>query len=153
MSYTFSIENGAENYLEIEPIYRQHYAEMQERLAGEGIPIGPYDPRLDRYFESWNSGYLLNYIARCDGEAVGYSNIYLTHDMHCNEFIATEDTIYFLPEHRNGTGRKLSKFILADLKSRGVMRLHLSSVTDLRVARLWERMGCKFTAYSMTYVF
>jgi len=153
MSYTFSIENGADNYLEIEPLYRQHYSEMRERLGRDGVTISEYNPRLDVYFEYWRAGHLVNYIVRRDGVAVGYSNIYVTNDMHNRELIATEDTIYLLPEHRNGTGQRFSRFILADLKGRGVKRLSVTALTDLRVAKLWKRMGFKHTAHAMTYTF
>ena len=37
MNYRFTLENGAENRDELEPLYRQHYAEMAARLAKEGI--------------------------------------------------------------------------------------------------------------------
>ena len=153
MNYRFMLENGAENKHELEPLYRRHYAEMQERLAREGIEVAPFSPRWDMYDRAWQGGYLLNFVVRADGEPVGYSNIYLTSDMHNGELIAREDTIYVLPEHRNGIGRKLSKAILGHLRSRGVKRLHVQALTDLRVAKLWERMGFKHTAHAMTYTF
>ena len=37
MNYTITLEKFTENYRELEPLYRQHYAEMTERLAGEGV--------------------------------------------------------------------------------------------------------------------
>jgi GNAT superfamily N-acetyltransferase len=153
MNYRFTLENGAENRDELEPLYRQHYAEMAARLAKEGIDVAPFSPRWDMYEKAWRGGYLLNFVVRADGEVVGYSNIYLTSDMHNGEMIAREDTIYVLPEHRNGVGKKLSKAILGNLRSRGVKRLHVQALTDLRVAKLWKRMGFKHTAHAMTYTF
>jgi L-amino acid N-acyltransferase YncA len=137
--YTIAIENGADNYPEIEPLYRTHYAEMQTRLAREEIAIEDYAPRLDQYRASWRAGNLVNYILRKDGTAVGYANMYLTNDMHNGAPIAVEDTIYVLPAHRNGTGLALARFVLDDLRKRGVKRLFAQSVTDPRVARLWQR--------------
>lgn len=153
MTYDFSIENAHSNVDELYPLYCRHYAEMQERLAGQGVDIPDFAPRLELYFKAADAGYLLNYVVRLDGKPVGYSNIYLTNDMHNGELIAQEDTIYMLPEHRNGVGKKLSRFILADLKGRDVKRLSVTAITDLRVAKLWERMGFKHTAHHMTYVF
>ena len=151
--YLVSLENVIENYDEMKRLYTRHYAEMQERLAKDGIHIPEYNPRLDVYFDSWRRGDLLNFVVRLNGEAVGYSNIYLTNDMHNRELIATEDTIYMIPEHRNGTGRLLSKFILNHLSELGVKRLSVTALTDLRVAKLWERMGFKHTAHAMTFTF
>ena len=151
--YSFSIENGAATYPVLEPLYRRHYAEMQERLARDGITIGPYAPRLDEYFKAWNGGWLIKYVVWFEGAAVGYSNIYLTSDMHNGEFIAQEDTIFVDKPHRNGIGRDLAKLILADLRGRGVKRASITPVTDLRVGKIWERMGFRPTAQLMTYVF
>jgi predicted N-acetyltransferase YhbS len=47
-----------------------------------------------------------------------------------------EDTIFVVKEHRNGVGKKLVQFGLNELKSRGVKRLLVSAMTDLRVAKL-----------------
>lgn len=126
---------------------------MAARLSGAGVDVSEYNPRLDEYFAANERGDLIHYVVRLDGKAVGYSNIYLTHDMHNQDLIAREDTIYILPEHRNGIGRRLSKFILAHLKKLGVKRLSVTALTDLRVAKLWERMGFKHTAHHMTYCF
>ena len=153
MNYVISLERGDENYAELEPNYRKHYAEMQARLKSDGVAIGDYNPRLPQYFEAFKGGYLLNYVVRLDGKPVGHSNVYLTNDMHNGDLIAQEDTIYILPEHRNGIGRTLVKHILADLDERNVKRVTISPVTDLRVGKIWKRMGFKPIAELMTYQF
>lgn len=153
MSYTFHLGRFKETYSELEPLYRQHYAEMTARLSSEGIHCSPYNPRLDQYIQSGDRGDLLTFILRLDGNAVGYSNVYLTNDMHNGDLIAQEDTVYVLPEHRNGVGKKLVKVILDELKERGVKRVSVSALTDLRVAKLWKRMGFKEVAVQMLYTF
>lgn len=153
MPYSIGIERGDENYAELEPNYRRHYEEMRARLIRDGHSVGPYKPRLDYYFRAFREGWLLNYVLRCDGEAVGHSNIWLTHDMHNGEPIAQEDMIYVVPEHRNGWGRKLAKHVLTDLRERGVRRLGIDAVTDLRAEKLWLRMGFRPAATKMIYHF
>lgn len=154
MTYTFALENGCENVGELVILYGRHYKEMQTRLASQGVEISDFNPRYQDYFEAFDAGHLLNFVIRDQGRAaVGYSNIWLTNDMHNGDFIAQEDTIYVLPDHRNGVGRKFSKFILDDLRRRGVKRISVTAITDLRVAKLWERMGFKHTAHHMTYTF
>jgi GNAT superfamily N-acetyltransferase len=153
VSYTFAVENGADNLAELMPLYRAHYGEMQERLAREGISVPDFRMRLDVYLERWRAGQLINYTARKDGVAVGYGNFYLTASMHNSEFIAKEDAIYVTPWHRNGTGRRLAKFILADLRSRGVKKLDVLAQTDPRAVKLWQRLGFRPVAQAMTYVF
>ncbi len=153
MRYTINIERGDLNYAELEPNYRQHYAEMRTRLAESGIDVAPYSPRLQQYFAAFRDGWLINYVVRKDGDAVGHANVYVTNDMHNGELIAREDVLYVLPEHRNGIGRKLVQFVLGDLKRRGVRRVSVSALTDLRVAKIWRRMGFKDTAHLMTFTF
>ena len=153
MSYTFHLGRFKETYDELEPLYRQHYFEMSERLAKDAINNPPYNPRLDKYLASGDEGWLLTFIIRLEGVPVGYSNVYTTHDMHNGELIAQEDTIFVLKDHRNGVGRKLVKVILEELKERGVKRVLVSAMTDLRVAKLWARMGFKEAATQMIYTF
>jgi ribosomal protein S18 acetylase RimI-like enzyme len=126
---------------------------MQARLEADGIPIGDYAPRLKQYFEAMDGGWLLTFVVRADGEVVGYSNVWLTQDMHNGELIGMEDTIYILPDHRNGIGKKLVRFALAELERRGCKRAIITPVTDLRVAAIWKRMGFRPTAEVLTYIF
>lgn len=153
MTYAISIENGYAAHADLDPLYRAHYAEMQERLATQGIPIGPYAPRLDEYFKGMDAGYILTFVVRCDGTAVGCANVYLTNDMHNGQSISSEDTIYITKEHRNGIGRKLTRFIMEELRRRGCLRAFATTATDPRVAKMLERMGWKQTAIVMTYLF
>ncbi len=154
MNYEITLENFRETYNELEPLYRQHYSEMVERLKADGVDdYSPYNPRLDEYVRAGDGGWLLTFVLRLDGKAVGYSNVYLTNDMHNNDLIAQEDTIFVLKEHRNGVGKKMVKLILEELRSRGVKRVLVSAMTDLRVAKLWRRMGFKDVATQMIYKF
>ena len=153
MSYTFAVEKFTDTYRELEPLYRQHYKEMTDRLDGTGIHYPPYNPRLDEYGKASDGGWLLTFVLRSDGAACGYINVYVTNDMHNQDLIAQEDTLFVTKEHRNGVGKKLVAFGLKELKKRGVKRLNVSAVTDLRVAKLWGRMGFKEAATQMMYEF
>jgi GNAT superfamily N-acetyltransferase len=126
---------------------------MVERLASQGIEYSPYNPRLHEYGEACKRGDLINYVLRQNGVACGYANVYVTNDMHNGDLISQEDTLFVLKDHRNGVGKKIVQFVLEDLKSRGVKRLMVSAMTDLRVAKLWGRMGFKEAATQMIYEF
>lgn len=151
--YEILLVDGRKWHDRIEPLYRRHYAEMKSRLDSDGIPIGDYNPRLNEYFASMDRGDILTFIVLENGTVVGYSNMYLTNDMHNGELISVEDTIYIVPEHRNGIGRRLAKTIMDHLRSLGVKRVTITPVTDLRVGKIWERMGFKPVAQMMTYNF
>lgn len=156
MSYEIKLRDygwGPDSYRELEPLYRQHYAEMVERLELQGIPCSPYNPRLDQYEAASKGGWLLTFVATFEGKAIGYSNVYLTNDMHNGDLIAQEDTVYIVPEHRNGIGRKLILEVHEELKRRGVKRLNITTATDLRVSKLLSRLGYKHAAHAMTVTF
>ncbi|RUW70005.1 N-acetyltransferase [Mesorhizobium sp. M4B.F.Ca.ET.215.01.1.1] len=148
MSYDIAIENFNEAWPELEPLSRRHYGEMQARMAAEGMTIGEFKPRLNVY---GSASHLLCFVVRNEGEAVGYAFIWITQDMHNSEHIAMEDTIYMRPDHRNGIGRRFTRHILAELKARGCVRAHVTIATDLRVAKMCERVGFKRSAIAMTY--
>lgn len=154
MQYRIGLERGDLNYEELEPLYRCHYAEMKARLEKDGFAVSDYKPRLNVYFPAFEGGWLLNFVARTEsGEAVGYANVYLTNDMHNGDLIASEDLIYVLPKHRNGLGIKIVKFALEELRTRNVKRVDVNPVTDLRVAKIWRRMGFRDVAVRMSYEF
>jgi GNAT superfamily N-acetyltransferase len=153
MSYVISVEKFTDTYRDLEPLYRQHYKEMTERLLANGITYPPYNPRLDEYGRASDGGWLLTFVLRLNKDICGYANVYVTNDMHNQDLIAKEDTVFVLKEHRNGIGKKLVKFVIEELRGRGVKRLNVSAMTDLRVAKLWKRMGFKEAATQMTYEF
>lgn len=153
MIYRFSTEDFEATYPEIESLYRQHYAEMADRLKAQGVEVSPYAPRLDEYVKASRAGALLTFLARLDGRPVGYANVYITNDMHNGDFIAEEDALFVLKEHRRGVGKALVKYGLQELRAMGCKRLNVAALTDLRVAKLWRRMGFKETAIQMTYEF
>ena len=153
MTYSMAIEDGCVTLPELDFLYRQHYAEMCERLESLGTSTSPYNPRFDEYQRAWGGGWLLNFVLRSDGKPVGYSNVYITNDMHNRDLIAQEDTIFVTKDHRNGIGKKLTQFVLAELGRRGVKKAIMSATTDLRAVKLWKRLGFKELATQMVYEF
>lgn len=154
MSYTITQEPAHLTYKELEPLYRKHYNEMQARLQSEGVDyVSEFRPRLDAYFKASAEGWMLSFVLRMDGKPIGYSNIYLTNDMHNGDLIAQEDTIYVRKEYRIGLGRKLADHIHAELKRRNVKRMNVTTITDPRVGKWLERQGYKHTGQCMTINF
>ena len=148
-SYQIQVEPFAEAFPDVEPLCRAHYTEMQERMAADGMRIGDYKPRWNVYLAA---PHLLCFVVRTsEGEAVGYSLIWITQDMHNSELISQEDTIFVRKDHRNGVGRRMTKVILAELKARGCLRAHVTIAMDQRVASMCERVGFKRSATAMTY--
>lgn len=151
--YSFNTESFEATYRELEPLYREQYAEMCARLAKEGHPVSPFNPRLDEYFKASRAGYLHTFTARCDGAPVGYVTVYITNDMHNGDRIAREDALFITKTHRNGVGRRLALYGLDAIRNLGAKRMNVSAATDPRAAKLWERLGFKPIAVEMVYQF
>lgn len=148
--YLFTLEDLEPALPSIYPIWERHYAEMKDRLAGEGIDIAPFNPMVSRYVAANKAGSMFFFTVRCDGLIVGYSMVYLTNDMHTGELIAREDTIYIVPEHRNGVGKRFTKMILHFLKGKGATRAYITAVTDPRATKLWGRLGFRLHGQMMS---
>ena len=147
--YVFGIEKLTDTIADTDRLWREQFAQMNERLSAAGVKTYPYNPNYKGYLASNDAGILIYYTARRHGKLVGHSTIYLFNSMHDQTLMAREDTIFVTAEHRKGVGRLLTKFILQDLKSRGVTRGIVQVITDLRVEKLWNRMGFKTTGVTM----
>lgn len=152
--YRFAVENFATNLDEMLPLYAEHYEEMRQRLAQQGVRVPPMNLRLDIYKQYSDADLLISYTARTlDGAPVGYVNAYLSNDMHNGEFIGLEDAVFVREGHRNGVGKELIKFSIEDMRQRGVRRLHVDATADTRVEYLLKRMGFKPRSICMVYHF
>jgi GNAT superfamily N-acetyltransferase len=154
MTYDFHLVNAKDWYPALEPLFRMHYAEMQARLAGDGVSIGDYDPNLTDYFAAADAGTYQCAIVLENDTLIGYCTFWVTKDMHCqSELICQEDALYVVPEARRGAGRPLVRFVLDYLETLGVKRATITPVTDLRVGKIWRRMGFVPVAELMVYTF
>jgi len=153
VTYKVTRPSFEESYLRLEPLYRRHYGEMRERMQSLGVETSPYNPRLDEYIRASRGGWLLTFVLDFGEDPVGYCNVYVTNDMHNRDLIAREDAIYVVPEHRHGAGRMLAGEVHKELKKLGVLRMDISTSTDLRVSKWLERQGYKHTAHCMTITF
>jgi GNAT superfamily N-acetyltransferase len=101
---TFAAERFAHIREELEPLHAQHLSETEG--YHRGIPLRPaYAAILVDELD----GRLLQLTARDGGRLVGNLRLYLSVSRHTSQRIATEDTIYLLPEYRGG--RNAQRFI------------------------------------------
>lgn len=139
--YAFAVEKLSATFPEIKSIYAAHHKEMNERLERDGFLTAPFNLNERMFFGYNDAGSLLHCTARHKGKAVGYANFYIVKTIHEQELISKDDAIYVVPAHRNGVGKKLVEFAVRELKARGAKKIFISSTTDKRASKLWERMG------------
>jgi GNAT superfamily N-acetyltransferase len=150
-NYTFHIERFDQTYAEMEPLYRQHFAEWKKHRAKAGVDTGNFQLDTEGYFAYAASGQLVTYVARFKGKAVGYLSIYFSRDHRTGEMVASDDSLFVAPGHRNGLGSRLVRFAIGQATKVGAARILINAGGDARVASLLRRIGFKQTAIEMTY--
>ena len=153
MIYSFQGETIHGSFDDFVRLTKEHYQEMSDRLERDGINVSPYNPQFGRYIEFNKGGWLKFFTVRHQFECIGYCLDYVTVDMHNGDRIAKEDALFVTRNHRNGVSKKLVQYVLEQLKELDVQRAYCSAVTDLRVEKLWRRMGFKNIATEMVYEF
>lgn len=140
VSVTYDIEPLSGCWPEIEAIGRAHWQETMEYYRGKQ----PYAPSYDRYNSYDKAGWLITFTARDSetGQMVGYSLMYLVPSMHTQTMIATEDTIFLLPEYRRGrNGLRFHQFIESELRERGAREIVVTAKPGSAACRLLEHIG------------
>lgn len=146
--YYISVESYYNTYNELKVLYKQCYDELAEISKKDGRIYPEYNPWLESYRISDEANALILYVVRVEGNAIGYCIMYLTQDTGNQELITYEDSIYIIPEHRNGIGKLLGKGIVEDMRNRGVKRIVLSAIND-SIINMWKRIGFKPIATTM----
>lgn len=96
---------------------------------------------------------VLGYILECDGERAGY---FLASFVYSNEVGGTVmlmEELFILPEYRGqGLATSLFDYVKANFSDK-VRRFRLEvTKSNVRAARLYERMGFKILNYSQMYI-
>lgn len=107
---------------EMRPLFERHWKEI---ATYKDIPL---DPNYDWYMEAERAGLLVTYIARSEGELVGYA-IFIIQPSHIHyrgHGWAMNDIIWVSPDHRGGgIGSGLMDFVEADLAGRNIHVVHM----------------------------
>jgi hypothetical protein len=151
MSYTVTADNFRDTYDELKDMYEAYYKEM---CARETLPCPDYNPRVDEYMRLGDIGEMITYVLRDEeGVAKGCCNVFLANDMHNQDLIAIEDTIYIAPDSRGGKGKAFGQCILQDLQSKGVKRFIITVLETSGIAETCRKAGFRDIATQMVYTF
>lgn len=117
-----------------------HWGETMEYYRGKQ----PFNPQFERYNQYDKVGWLITFTVRDEGKMIGYSLIYLVPSMHTQQTIATEDTIFLLPEYRRGrNGLRFHQFIEDELKKRGAKEITVTAQPGSAACRILEHLDFK----------
>ena len=143
MSLIFSIEPLVKCWNEYVEVSSLHWKETEEYRHGY-----PYNPSFDRYNQYDKAGWFFMVTVRDNEKLVGYAGIYLTPSMYTQRLIATEDTVFLLPEYRKGRNAfNLYKFIEKESRVRGAEMMGATTKLSNGAGRILEYLGFKPISY------
>lgn len=127
----FGIESVLDVWPELVEIHRQHWFETEAYRHGQ-----PFAPSCERYHRFEQIGWYILFTARDGSKLVGNLGVYLSPSMHTQQLIATEDTLFLLPDYRRGRNAvDFMEYAEAECWRRGAVELTVTAKND-RVGRL-----------------
>lgn len=146
--FTFSLEKIEDIQDEIRPLHRAHWQETESHR--HGLVLSPDYALFVRYERS---GQYVLFTIRLNGVVVGNCAMYISASAHTKTLLATEDTLYLLPEARRG--RLANRFIAYAenaLKQLGVREIFVTVKTVNKAGRFFAMLGYKHVENGLTKV-
>lgn len=137
------IENITE---EIKHLHRAHWNETEEHR--HRLPLQPDYEAFIRYEQA---GRYLLFTVRSEGKLLGNCAMYLDKSAHTQTLIATEDTLYLLPEARRGTvAKRFVRYVENAMKLLGVREINITVKTVNKAARFFQLLGYRHVENGLT---
>lgn len=145
---TFAIERMRDIEAEIKPLHQAHWHETEGHR--HGLDLNPDYETFKRYERT---GRYVLFTARKAGCLVGNCAMYLGMSAHTQTLVATEDTLYLLPEARRGTtGRAFIGYVEDGLRKLGVREIDITVKTVNRAERLFRMLGYRHVENGLTKI-
>jgi GNAT superfamily N-acetyltransferase len=135
--FTFGLERIEDIAAEMKPLHRAHWNETESHR--HGLELNPDYEAFTRYERS---GRYFLFTLRKDGRLLGNCAGYLDRSTHTQTLIATEDTLYLLPEARRGrAARRFVAYVEDALRELGVREIHITVKTVNKAGRFLQMLG------------
>lgn len=136
-SYTIQAERFLDVLDQIRVLHEAHWKET------EGYRHGlPFNPDYGYFLEKDASGEYLLFTVRKDGHLVGNFGLFLNTSHHTQELVASEDTLFILPEHRVGRLYfRFSEYVDEACQTLGVSELRTSTKLSNHSGDMLPRLG------------
>lgn len=145
---TFAIERMQDIEAEIRPLHRAHWEETEKHRHGLEL-----NPDYETFKQYERAGRYVLFTVRQAGRLVGNCAMYLGMSAHTQTLVATEDTLYLLPEARRGTtGRAFIGYVEDGLQRLGVREIDITVKTVNRAERLFRMLGYRHVENGLTKI-
>jgi hypothetical protein len=146
--FIFWIEKMADIEEEMKPLHQAHWKETESHR--HDLELNPDYATFTRYERA---GRYILFTMRKWGKLVGACAMYLSPSTHTQTLIATEDTLYLLPEARQGKAAK--EFIYyceTALQLLGVREISVSVKVVNKAGRFFQMLGYQQTEIGLTKI-
>lgn len=133
----FSLERMEDIQDEMKPLHLTHWKETEKHRHGL-----PFRPDYETFIKYERAGRYVLFTLRINGKLLGNCAMYLDLSTHTRTLIATEDTLFLMPEARKG--RAASHFIRyceSALKQIGVQEICVTVKTVNKAGRFFKMHG------------
>lgn len=146
--FTFAIERIGDIADEIKPLHQAHWNETEVHRHDL-----PFDPDYETFFRYERAGRYVLLTLRKDGKLLGNCAMYLDKSTHTQTIIATEDTLYLLPEARKG--RVASRFVAYAenaMRLLGAREINITVKTVNKACRFFRLLGYRHVENGLTKI-
>jgi GNAT superfamily N-acetyltransferase len=146
--FVFSLERIEAIADEIKPLHRAHWNETEAHR--HELPFNPDYPAFIRYERA---GRYVLLTLRADGRLLGNCAMYLDKSTHTQTLIATEDTLYLLPEARKGrVARDFMVYVERVMRQLGAREIHITVKTVNKAGRFFRMLGYRHVENGLTKI-
>ncbi|PTR10839.1 hypothetical protein C8R32_101369 [Nitrosospira sp. Nsp5] len=144
----FSVERIEGITDEIEPLHRAHWAETEEYRHEL-----PFNPDYDTFIRYERAGRYVLFTLRSEMRLLGNCALYLDKSAHTQTLIATEDTLYLLPEARKGrVANCFVAYVENAMRLLGVSEINISVKTVNKAERFFRLLGYRHVENGLTKI-
>src|SRR5687768_793162 len=146
--FIFSVEKMDATEGEMRALHKAHWDETEAHR--HGLTLNPDYTTFIRYERA---GRYILFTIRHEGKLVGNCAMYLDRSTHTQTLIATEDTLYLLPEARKGNVAKhFIAYCESALKHLGVKEITVTVKTVTRARLFFQRLGYRHVENGLTKI-
>jgi hypothetical protein len=133
---------------EMIPLHQLHWKETEEHRHGLEL-----NPDYEKFIRHERAGRALVFTLRQDGRLLGNFSLYLARSMHTQTLMATEDTLFLLPEARKGrTAARFIGYAECCLKQLGAREINVSVKLVNKALRYFQIIGYQHVSNGLTKV-
>lgn len=146
--FVFAVERMEDIQNEMIPLHLAHWNETETHRHGL-----VFNPDYKTFIQYERAGRFILFTLRKEDKLVGNCAMYIDRSTHTQTLIATEDTLYLLPEARKGsTAKNFITYCEAALKRLRIREITVTVKTVNRAGLFFQRLGYKHVENGLTKV-